>query len=79
MGRKGILPTILINLLSARKVAKKAMQEAKDPMTKTILNGKQLALKISCSACSIFFGCCWSRACHPLAQVSASVLPSNGM
>merc|ERR1719377_131583 len=48
--RRGLLPMILDELLSARKRAKKAMKEATDPMTKDVLNGRQLALKISANS-----------------------------
>lgn len=47
---KGILPDILIQLLAARKAAKKAMEaafEAGNDAEGQILNGRQLALKIS--------------------------------
>ena len=71
-GRRALLPAVLLNLLSARKIAKKAMAEAKDSMTKTILNGKQLALKISASArrCD---SCCRLTTCVQI-QFSASAV-----
>ncbi|XP_075525207.1 DNA polymerase delta catalytic subunit-like [Dermacentor variabilis] len=44
--RKGILPTILVDLLSARKQVKKEMAEFKhDPFTLSLLNERQLAIK----------------------------------
>jgi DNA polymerase delta subunit 1 len=44
--QKGILPEILEELLGARKRAKKDLKEAKDPMLKAVLDGRQLALKV---------------------------------
>ena len=54
--RAGILPEILTELLNARKLAKKAMKAAKDPFTKSIQNGRQLALKIACNSVYGFTG-----------------------
>ena len=45
--RKGVLPEILVELLEARSKAKKAMKSATDPFVAAVLNGRQLALKIS--------------------------------
>jgi DNA polymerase elongation subunit (family B) len=45
-GKQGILPLILSTLLSERKIAKKKMEEEKDPFKAKIWNGRQLALKI---------------------------------
>lgn len=54
--RRGILPTILKELLGARKKAKKAMKAEKDPFKKQVLNGRQLALKISANSVYGFTG-----------------------
>ena len=54
--QKGILPTILAELLGARKQAKKDMKAAKDPMVKAVQNGRQLALKISANSVYGFTG-----------------------
>ncbi|XP_072140626.1 DNA polymerase delta catalytic subunit-like [Dermacentor andersoni] len=44
--RKGILPTILVDLLRARKQVKEEMAECKhDPFTLSLLNERQLAIK----------------------------------
>ncbi|XP_065303581.2 uncharacterized protein [Dermacentor albipictus] len=44
--RKGILPTILVDLLSARKQVKEEMAEFEhDPFTLSLLNERQLAIK----------------------------------
>ncbi|POM83008.1 DNA polymerase family B family protein [Cryptosporidium meleagridis] len=48
--RKGILPLIVEELIAARKKAKKEMEEATDPTLISILNGRQLALKISANS-----------------------------
>jgi DNA polymerase elongation subunit (family B) len=45
--RKGVLPEILVELLEARSRAKKEMKKATDPFVAAVLNGRQLALKIS--------------------------------
>lgn len=44
--RKGILPTILEDLISARKRAKKDLKNETDPFKKAVLDGRQLALKV---------------------------------
>ncbi|GFY91305.1 DNA polymerase delta subunit 1 [Actinidia rufa] len=44
--QKGILPEILEELLAARKRAKADLKEAKDPLVKAVLDGRQLALKV---------------------------------
>jgi DNA polymerase delta subunit 1 len=54
--KKGILPLILEELLTARKQAKKDMNEAKDPMEKAVQNGRQLALKVSANSVYGFTG-----------------------
>merc|ERR1719401_2714778 len=54
--RRGLLPMILEELLAARKKAKRAMAEAEDPLTKSVLNGRQLALKISANSVYGFTG-----------------------
>lgn len=47
---KGIIPSLLQDLLSARKAAKKQMANAKDPFKKAVYNGKQLALKVTANS-----------------------------
>lgn len=44
--RKGILPTILEDLISARKRAKKDLKNETDPFRMAVLDGRQLALKV---------------------------------
>lgn len=48
--RKGMLSQILEELLSARKKAKKELAVETDPFKKAVLNGRQLALKISANS-----------------------------
>lgn len=48
--RKGLLAQILEELLSARKQAKREMAAETDPFKKAVLNGRQLALKISANS-----------------------------
>jgi len=44
--KRGILPCILEELLAARSKARKQLAEASDPGLKSVLNGRQLALKV---------------------------------
>jgi DNA polymerase delta subunit 1 len=53
---RGILPMILENLLSERKAAKKEMEKATDPLTVSLLNARQLALKVSANSVYGFTG-----------------------
>ncbi|KAH0479023.1 MAG: uncharacterized protein KVP18_001990 [Porospora cf. gigantea A] len=48
--KQGLLPRIVTDLISARSRAKKQMAVSKDPMTCMVLNGRQLALKISANS-----------------------------
>jgi DNA polymerase delta subunit 1 len=45
--RKGLLPSVLENLLAARKRAKQDLKVEKDPFKRAVLDGRQLALKVS--------------------------------
>lgn len=54
--KKGVLPEILEELLTARKRAKKDMAAAEDPMVKAVQNGRQLALKVSANSVYGFTG-----------------------
>lgn len=47
---KGIIPSLLQDLLSARKAAKKQMKNTTDPFKKAVYNGKQLALKVTANS-----------------------------
>ena len=44
--RRGLLPTILDDLISARKRAKVDLKKETDPFRKAVLDGRQLALKV---------------------------------
>ena len=48
--RKGLLAQILEELLTARKQAKRELAAETDPFKKAVLNGRQLALKISANS-----------------------------
>lgn len=54
--RKGLLPQILEELLVARKKAKTQLKDEKDPVMQAVLNGRQLALKISANSVYGFTG-----------------------
>lgn len=68
--KKGILTKILEELLAARKQAKKDLKAAKDPFLKSVLNGRQLALKISANAVYGFTGASVGKL--PCMDISAS-------
>lgn len=53
---KGLLPEILEHLLSARKKAKTDLKNEKDPFKRMVLDGRQLALKISANSVYGFTG-----------------------
>lgn len=63
--RKGLLPTILEDLLSARKKAKADLKKETDPFKRAVLDGRQLALKVifhalyedQCKLCLWFYRC----------------------
>ncbi|KAJ1733356.1 DNA-directed DNA polymerase delta [Coemansia biformis] len=69
--RIGLLPHILKELLSARKQAKAEMKNETDPFKVQVLNGRQLALKISANSVYGFTGALNGRL--PCLQISASV------
>ena len=48
--KKGILPTILSELLAARKRAKKDMKNAPNEFERAVQNGRQLALRVSANS-----------------------------
>lgn len=69
--RKGILPTILNELLTARKQAKADLKKETDPFRKDVLNGRQLALKISANSVYGFTGATIGKL--PCLAISSSV------
>lgn len=54
--RKGLLPEILDDLLTARKKAKADLKKETDPFKQKVLDGRQLALKISANSVYGFTG-----------------------
>eukprot|EP00760_Papus_ankaliazontas_P000551 PhM_4_TR10095/c0_g1_i1/m.19641/K02327/POLD1; DNA polymerase delta subunit 1 len=68
---RGILPEILEEFLAARKKAKKDMANAKSPLEYAVLNGRQLALKISANSVYGFTGAQVGKL--PCLEISASV------
>ena len=48
--RKGLLPTVLEDLITARKKAKADLKKETDPFKRAVLDGRQLALKVSCAS-----------------------------
>jgi DNA polymerase delta subunit 1 len=67
--KKGILPTILSELLAARKRAKKDMKNAPTEFEKAVQNGRQLALKISANSVYGFTGATVGQLpCLPIAS-----------
>lgn len=69
--RKGLLPMILEELLSARKKARVELARASDPFVKAVLDGRQLALKISANSVYGFTGAQVGQL--PCIQISSSV------
>lgn len=69
--RRGIMPVILEELLAARKRAKADLKKETDPFKRAVLDGRQLALKVSCNSVYGFTGAV--RGKLPCLQISASV------
>ncbi|XP_069047871.1 DNA polymerase delta catalytic subunit [Lepisosteus oculatus] len=69
--RKGLLPEILENLLSARKRAKAELKGETDPFKKQVLDGRQLALKVSANSVYGFTGAQVGKL--PCLEISQSV------
>jgi DNA polymerase delta subunit 1 len=69
--QKGVLPLILEELIAARSNAKKLMKTEKDPFKEAVLNGRQLALKISANSVYGFTGATIGQL--PLLAISTSV------
>jgi len=59
--RKGVLPSLLDDLLGARKATKKLMKAAETPFEKMIYNQLQLAYKVSCNSIYGFCGVTGTR------------------
>jgi DNA polymerase delta subunit 1 len=69
--KKGLLPIILEDLLAARKKAKTDLKKETDPFRKAVLDGRQLALKISANSVYGFTGATVGKL--PLLAISSSV------
>lgn len=69
--RRGVLPEILRELIAARKKARRDMAAASDPFVKAVLNGRQLALKISANSVYGFTGA--TVGALPCLEISSSV------
>jgi len=68
--KKGILPEVLEELLAARKRAKADLKKATDPFVKAVLDGRQLALKVSANSVYGFTGATIGKL--PCLEISAS-------
>lgn len=69
--KKGLLPLILEELISARKKARMELAKTTDPFQKAVLDGRQLALKISANSVYGFTGAQVGQL--PCLQISSSV------
>lgn len=69
--RKGLLPEILESLLAARKRAKTELKSETDPFKRSVLDGRQLALKISANSVYGFTGAQVGKL--PCLEISGSV------
>lgn len=71
--RKGLLSQILEELLGARKRAKKELAVETDPFRKAVLNGRQLALKVSANSVYGLTGATVGKLpCLPIASSTTS-------
>jgi len=68
--KKGILSVILEELLAARKAAKRELAAATDPFLRAVLDGRQVALKVSANAVYGFTGAAVGKL--PCMEISAS-------
>ncbi|CAD7696782.1 unnamed protein product [Ostreobium quekettii] len=69
--QKGLLPDILEELLAARKRAKADLKIATDPFVKAVMNGRQLALKVSANSVYGFTGATVGKL--PCLEISSTV------
>ncbi|KZT51942.1 hypothetical protein CALCODRAFT_442347 [Calocera cornea HHB12733] len=69
--RKGLLPTVLEDLITARKRAKADLKKETDPFKRAVLDGRQLALKISANSVYGFTGATIGKL--PCLAISSSV------
>ncbi|VDN97005.1 unnamed protein product [Rodentolepis nana] len=69
--RKGLLPLILEQLLAARKKAKSELAAETDPFKRRVLDGRQLALKVSANSVYGFTGAQVGKL--PCLEISGSI------
>jgi DNA polymerase delta subunit 1 len=69
--KEGLLPRILRDLLAARTQAKADLKKETDPFKRAVLDGRQLALKVSANSVYGFTGATVGEL--PCLQISASV------
>ncbi|XP_058678684.1 DNA polymerase delta catalytic subunit [Ammospiza caudacuta] len=69
--RRGVLPRVLEGLLAARSRVKAALAEEQDPERRQVLDGRQLALKVSANSVYGFTGAQAGRL--PCLEISQSV------
>lgn len=69
--KEGLLPSILKKLLDARKRARALLAKEEDPLTKAVLDSRQLALKISANSVYGFTGA--TRGMLPCIPISSSI------
>ncbi|KAF7294521.1 DNA polymerase [Mycena kentingensis (nom. inval.)] len=69
--RKGLLPMVLEDLIAARKRAKADLKKEQDPFRRAVLDGRQLALKISANSVYGFTGATVGKL--PCLEISSSV------
>ena len=67
----GLLPTILQELLAARKQAKADLKKETDPFKRAVLDGRQLALKLSANSVYGFTGA--QKGYLPCLQIASTV------
>lgn len=70
---QGVLPRLLERLLDARKLVKRLMAAATDPLQAAVLNGRQLGIKVACNSVYGFCGVAADRGmlpCKPVAAVT---------
>ncbi len=70
-GVRGLLGTILMKLMQGRKATKKLMKTEKDPFMNAVLNGKQLAQKVTMNSVYGFTGA--ENGILPLKPIASSV------
>ena len=72
---QGLIPKVLIHLMSARQRAKGQLRDATDPFLKSVFDGKQLALKVCCNSVYGFTGAVSSGMfpCKPVAECTTTI------